>query len=85
MSAEHPPIALLRNVSTGRIIRALVREGFQFTQRQGSQRIYRHPDGRRVVIHYHRSSDTQPPYTLRNLLIGTRWTEDDLKRLGLTS
>jgi predicted RNA binding protein YcfA (HicA-like mRNA interferase family) len=31
------------------------------TERQGSQRIYRHDDGRRVVIHYHRAKDTLPP------------------------
>jgi predicted RNA binding protein YcfA (HicA-like mRNA interferase family) len=73
---------LLRNVSTRRLIRALEREGFQFTERQGSQRIYRHPDSRRVVIPYHRANDTLPPYAIRNLLIGTRWTEDDLRRLG---
>jgi predicted RNA binding protein YcfA (HicA-like mRNA interferase family) len=45
--------------------------------------IYRHPDGRRVVIHYHRATDTLTPYVLRNLLAGTRWTEDDLRRLKL--
>jgi len=83
MTLEHPPIALLRNVSTRRIIRALTQEGFQFAERQGSQRVYQHPDGRRVLIHYHRGSDTLPPYPIRNLLIGTHWTEDDLKRLGL--
>ncbi|MBI4552191.1 MAG: type II toxin-antitoxin system HicA family toxin [Candidatus Latescibacteria bacterium] len=64
-------------------MRALERDGFQFTERQGSQRVYRHPDRRRVVIHYHRPTDTLPPYVIRNLLIGTRWTEDDLRRLGL--
>lgn len=48
------PIALLRNVPVRRIVRALERDGFQFTERQGNQRIYRRPDGRRVVIHYHR-------------------------------
>jgi predicted RNA binding protein YcfA (HicA-like mRNA interferase family) len=83
MSHDHPPIALLRNVSVRRIIRALEHEGFQFTERQGSQRVYRHPDRRRVVIHYHRPNDTLPPYVIRNLLIGTRWTEADLRRLGL--
>jgi predicted RNA binding protein YcfA (HicA-like mRNA interferase family) len=82
MSDGHPPIALLRNVSVRRIIRALEREGFQFTERQGSQRVYRHPDRRRVVIHYHRPNDTLPPYVIRNLLIGTRWTETNLRRLG---
>jgi len=83
MTPQHPPIALLRSVSTGRIIRALEREGFQFVGRQGSQRVYRHADGRRVVIHYHHARDTLPPYVIRNLLIGTRWTEDDLRHLRL--
>jgi predicted RNA binding protein YcfA (HicA-like mRNA interferase family) len=48
-------------VSVRRTIRALEHEGFQFTERQGSQRVYRHPDRRRVVIHYHRPNDTLPP------------------------
>lgn len=82
MSA-HPAIALLRNVPVRRLIRALEHEGFQFTERQGSQRIYRHLDGRRVVIHYHKANDTLPPYVIRNFLQGTRWTEDYLKRLKL--
>jgi predicted RNA binding protein YcfA (HicA-like mRNA interferase family) len=66
-----------------RIAQALERDGVSFTERQGSQRIYRHPDGRRVVIHYHRATDTLTPYVLRNLLAGTRRTEDDLSRLKL--
>ena len=83
MTQEHPPIALLRNASLRRIVHALERDGFQFTERQGSQRVYRHADGRRVVIHYHRSNLTLPPYVIRNLLTGTRWTEADLHRLKL--
>jgi predicted RNA binding protein YcfA (HicA-like mRNA interferase family) len=83
MSQDHPPIAHLRNVSVRRIIRALEREGFQFTERQGSQRVYRHPDRRRVVIHYHRPNETLPAYVIRNLLLGTRRTEAGLRRLGL--
>ena len=78
-----PPPGLLRNVSTRRIVRALEQEGFAHTERQGSQRIYRQPDGRRVVIHYHRATDTLPPYVLRNLLVGTAWSEADLQRLKL--
>jgi predicted RNA binding protein YcfA (HicA-like mRNA interferase family) len=81
--ADRPAAGLLRNASTRRIVLALERDGFEFTERQGSQRIYRHADGRRVVVHYHRANDTMPPYVLRNLLIGTRWTEEDLRRLRL--
>ncbi len=83
MSAEHPPIRLLRNVGTGRIARALEQDGFKFIERQGSQRVYHHQDGRFVVVHHHRAKDTLPPYVLRNLLIGTRWSEADLRRLKL--
>ena len=83
MSPDHPPIALLRNVAVRRIVRALEQEGFQFDEHKGSQRIYRHPDRRRVVIHYHRANDLLPPHVIRNLLLGTRWTEDDLRRLRL--
>jgi predicted RNA binding protein YcfA (HicA-like mRNA interferase family) len=83
MSPEHPPLALLRNVSVRRVVRALEHEGFQFTERQGSQRVYRHADGRRIIIHYHRPNDTLTPYVIRHLLVGTRWTEADLRRLEL--
>jgi len=83
MTAARPPISLLRNVPLRRIIRSLRAEGFDFVERQGSQRIYRHGDGRRVVIHYHRPSAPLPPYVIRNLLIGTRWSEEDLRRLKL--
>jgi len=83
MTPEHLPIALLRNVTTRRIIRALEHEGFTFVARKGNQRIYQHADGRRVLIHYHRAGDTLPPYVIRNFLIGTRWSKEDLRRLGL--
>ncbi|MCH8313696.1 MAG: type II toxin-antitoxin system HicA family toxin [Nitrospinae bacterium] len=58
MSLEHPPIGLLRNVSTKRIVQALERDGFQFVERKGSQRVYHHENGRFVVVHYHKASDT---------------------------
>lgn len=83
MTDGRPPIGQLRNVSVFRIVRALKRDNFQFIERKGSQRVYFHPDGRYVVIHYHRGSDTLPPYVIRNLLNGTRWSKDDLKRLNL--
>jgi predicted RNA binding protein YcfA (HicA-like mRNA interferase family) len=74
---------ILRNTPVKELIRALEQDGFQYKRRKGSQRVYRHPDGRRVVIHYHHPKDTLPPGTLQSFLDGTRWTEDDLKRLGL--
>jgi hypothetical protein len=35
------------------------------------------------VVHYHRGKDILPPHVIRNLLIGTRWSEVDLRRLKL--
>jgi predicted RNA binding protein YcfA (HicA-like mRNA interferase family) len=73
----------LKNTPVRELIRALERDGFQYTRRKGSQRVYRHTDGRRVVIHYHHAKDTLPPGTLKGFLDGTQWNEDDIRRLGL--
>ena len=73
----------LRNTPARELVRALERDGFSYRRTGGSSRVYRHDDGRRAVIHYHRSGDTLPLGTLRSVLSGTRWTEEDLARLGL--
>ena len=73
----------LKNTPIRDLIRALEQDGFQYTRRKGSQRVYRHPDGRRVVVHYHHAKDTLPPGTLRSFIQGTKWDEADLKRLNL--
>jgi len=73
----------LKNTSVRELIRALKQDGFQYKRRKGSQRVYRRPDGRRVVLHYHHAKDTLPPGTLQSFLNGTKWNEDDVRRLGL--
>ena len=73
----------LHNVPVRRLIRALEQDGFVYRRTKGSQRVYRHPDGQRVVIHYHHGGDTLPVGTLRQILDATRWTEEDFRRLGL--
>ena len=73
----------LRNTPVRRLIRALEQDGFVYRRAKGSQRVYRHPDGRRIVIHYHHGGDTLPIGTLRQILEATRWAEDDFRRLGL--
>ena len=83
MTGGRSTLRALRNVSLRRIISALERDGFQFRRTQGSQRVFRHADGRRVVIHFHHPGDVLPPHVLRTLLAGTRWTGDDLRRLKL--
>lgn len=47
-----------RGITARRFIQALHEDGFFLKRARGSHRIYRHPDGRRVVIAYHRLSDT---------------------------
>lgn len=76
-------IEALRNVPVRKLIRALERDGFAFQRLKGSQRVYRHPDSRRVVIHYHHGGDTLPVGTLRHILAAANWNEDALRRLGL--
>jgi predicted RNA binding protein YcfA (HicA-like mRNA interferase family) len=73
----------LRNTPVREFIAALEHDGFSYRRTKGSGRLYRHSDGRRVVIHYHHGSDTLPLGTLRNVLAGARWSEADLRRLGL--
>ena len=57
---------LLRNTAVRDLIRALERDGFVL-DRAGTTgaRIYRHPDRRRVVIHYHHGSDRPTRKTLQ--------------------
>ena len=73
----------LRNVAARELVSALERDGFAYRRTRGSSRVYRHSDGRRTVVHYHPSNDTLTLGTLRSILSGTQWTEDDLERLGL--
>ena len=73
----------VRNTPVRLLIRALEKDGFTYRRRRGAGRLYRHADGRRVVIHYHKGSETLPMKTLQSILTGAQWTEADVKRLGL--
>jgi predicted RNA binding protein YcfA (HicA-like mRNA interferase family) len=76
-------IRKLKNTPVRDLIRALEQDGFQYRKRKGSQRVYRHEDCRRVVIHFHHGKDTLPPGTLKSFMDGTQWNEDDLRRLNV--
>jgi predicted RNA binding protein YcfA (HicA-like mRNA interferase family) len=74
----------LRNLTAREIINALSRDGFVFYNQRGSHQRYRHADGRRVTVTFHRAGDTFPIGTLRSMVgLQARWTEDDLRRLFL--
>jgi predicted RNA binding protein YcfA (HicA-like mRNA interferase family) len=65
------------------LIMALHADGFHLTRTRGSHRIYRHADGRRVVLAYHRLSDALPVGTLKAMIVDIGWTDEDLRRLDL--
>ncbi len=73
----------LRSLPAREWLAALHREGFRLRKGRGSHHVYQHGDGRRVLVVYHKLSDTFGPRTIRQMLISTQWTEDDLKRAGL--
>ncbi len=72
-----------RGISARQLIRALEADGFILQRVRGSHRIYRHPDGRRVVLAYHSLGDTFPIGTLRAMIADAGWKDQDLRRLRL--
>ncbi len=74
----------LRNTPVRELMRALERDGFTVERatRTGGF-VYRHPDGRDTLFHYHAGGNTLTRKTLANFLRATQWTEEDLRRLGL--
>jgi len=74
----------LRSLTAREIISGLIRDGFILRSQSGSHQRYRHLDGRRVTVSFHRPGDTFDPKTLRSMIeLQARWTEADLRRLGL--
>jgi predicted RNA binding protein YcfA (HicA-like mRNA interferase family) len=72
-----------RGVSARALVKALHKDGFQLIRTRGSHHMYRHPDGRRIVVAYHRMSDTFAVGTLAGMIADIGWSEDDVRRLGL--
>lgn len=84
MSGLGPLVHALRNTPVREFVAALRRDGFLLERetRTGG-RIFSHPDGRIVVIHYHHGSDILTRKTLQSVVEAARWNEADLKRLRL--
>jgi len=72
-------VALPRDGSSVRSVSTVL----SFREPRGSHRIYRHTDGRGVVVAYHHLSDSFPIGTLKAMIADAGWDEDDLRRLGL--
>jgi len=67
------------------LVHALEADGFVLQRVRGSHRIFKHSDGRRVVVAYHALNDSFPIGTLRAIINDADWDDEDLKRLGLTA
>lgn len=74
-----------KNITANEFRHALEKDGFRQTRKGGGHLIFRHPDGRRVVLSYHKSGDTFPPKTLKSMIRNADWREYDLERLGLVT
>lgn len=75
--------AQLRKLTAREIISALIRDGFAFDRGDGSHQIYYHPGKRRVAVIFHGRNSTFKRKTLKSMIEQTRWTAEDLVRLGL--
>jgi predicted RNA binding protein YcfA (HicA-like mRNA interferase family) len=73
----------LKSIAARDWIVALERDGFRLRKGRGSHHIYEHSDGRRVLVVYHKLSDTFGPKTIRQLLTSAGWHEADVRRVGL--
>ncbi len=72
----------LKNTTADELIKALKKDGFEYDETSGAVQVYRHPDGRRVTIHYH-PKKTYGAGLLKQLISDIGWSEADMKRLKL--
>ena len=73
----------LKNITAKKLIAILIKDGFYLSRTKGSHRIYRHKDGRRVVLPFHHYGDTFPPGTLNDIIKAAQWSEEDFIKLKL--
>jgi len=72
----------IKNLSAKDLIRALENDGWIRDEKQGAIQVYRHPDGRRVTIHFH-PGKTYGPGLLKAIFKDIGWKEEDFRRLKL--
>jgi len=73
----------LKNKTADDIISALLKDGFQPDEQLRTERIYRHPDGRKISIHYHKGNQTYGAGLLKALLEDAGWSEGQMRKLKL--
>ena len=73
----------LKATKSNELIKALLKDGFELDEEVRTERIYRHPDGRKVSIHYHSGSGCYGRNLLEGLLNDSGWTEERMRELKL--
>ncbi|OGF20902.1 hypothetical protein A2Y83_02650 [Candidatus Falkowbacteria bacterium RBG_13_39_14] len=75
----------LRALTARKLISALIKDEFCLRNQRGSHQRYRHADGRRVTVSFHKTSNTFPLKTLKSIIEDQAcWTQEDIERLGLS-
>jgi len=74
---------MISNVKARILIKALEKDGFELKRTSGSHRVYKHQDGRRIVVAYHHLGETIPSGTLASIITEAGWSDEDLIHLGL--
>lgn len=72
----------LKNKTADELVSALRKDKWVLDVTRGAEQIYRHPNGKRVSIHYH-PKKTYGQKLLMALLTDTGWSIDDMRRLKL--
>ena len=70
----------LKNKTADDFIRALKKDKWDLDNTVGAEQIFRHPDGRRVSIHYH-PKKTYGAKLLNSLLEDIGWSIEEMKKL----
>ena len=73
----------LKGINADDLIRALIKDGFFLDVPVRTERIYRHSDGRKVSIHYHKGSNCFGRGLLKAMFDDIGWTESDMQRVKL--
>jgi len=73
----------LKGLNADKLIAALLKDGFILDEKVKTERIYRHPDSRKVSIHYHTGNKCYGSKLLKGILDDMGWNEQDMRRLKL--
>jgi predicted RNA binding protein YcfA (HicA-like mRNA interferase family) len=71
----------IKNKTADDLITAIKRYGFVPDEVIHTERVYRHPDGRRVSIHYHKGSQTFGSGFMKSMMDDIGWSVKDMRRV----